>query len=92
MGNSADEHKPVALTAEGRINELLERIRLLEAIAEATYCDFGPGHRFDDMLGRMNPLHWHYCNIHVRINGQERIYQGDWLKQVFIARERCRHS
>ena len=86
---SGQDHKPVALTSEGRINELLERVRLLEGIAEATYCDFGEGARFTDMLGRMNPLHWHYCDILVRINGQEKRYQGDWLKQVFIARERC---
>ena len=92
-----EQPEPMAQAADPFVNKLLaenqylkDRIRLLEGIPEAMYVDFGEGQRFTDMLGRMNPLHWHYCNITVRINGQDKHYQGDWLKQVYIAREKAR--
>lgn len=39
-----------------------------------------------DLLAELKPLHWHYCNIKVRINGQWKEYEGDWLKRLFKAR------
>lgn len=87
MGQAAD---PLVNKLLGENQQLKDRIRLLEAIPEAMYSDLGELNRFADLLGRMNPLHWHYCNIHVRINGEEKIYEGDWLKRVYEAREKAK--
>ena len=32
--------------------------------------------------------HWHFANLHVRINGQEQIFEADWLKDLFYALEK----
>jgi hypothetical protein len=39
-----------------------------------------------DLLAELQPLHWHFCNIRVRINGAWKEYEGDWLKRLFKAR------
>lgn len=43
-----------------------------------------------DYLAELGPNAWHFCNIQVqvRINGEWRTYEGDWLKKVFYARDR----
>src|SRR5690348_6511931 len=43
-----------------------------------------------DLLAELRPFHWHHCDIDVRIDGQNRRYEGDWLKRVWQARQRVR--
>lgn len=40
-----------------------------------------------DLLAELKPMYWHFCNIKVRINGQWKEYEGDWLKRLYQARE-----
>ena len=40
-----------------------------------------------DLLSELKPKHWHFCNIVVRINGRDVVYEGDWLKNLLYARD-----
>lgn len=40
-----------------------------------------------DLLAELQPKQWHFCNIRVRINGQWKEYEGDWLKRLMAARD-----
>ena len=43
-----------------------------------------------DLLEELHPESWHYCDIVVRIGGQDRCLEGDWLKSVWRARKNAR--
>jgi len=40
-----------------------------------------------DVLAELSPNGWHMCDIHVRINGEWRKHEGDWLRKLFHARD-----
>lgn len=43
-----------------------------------------------DLIEELCPSGWHYCDIIVRINGQDKRYQGDWLKRLWYAMKKYR--
>ena len=40
-----------------------------------------------DLLAELQLKQCHFCNIRVRINGQWKEYEGDWLKRLMQARD-----
>lgn len=38
-----------------------------------------------NLLEELCPSGWHYCDIVVRINGQDKRFEGDWLKRLWYA-------
>lgn len=44
-----------------------------------------------DYLAELNPMHARHIDIVVRINGENRWYEGDWLKALFKARNLVRN-
>lgn len=55
----------------------------LEAMNAATYSHVDGR----DLLHELQPNGAHHIDIIVRINGQDRRYQGDWLKRLTHARD-----
>lgn len=55
----------------------------LDAMKAATYSHVDGR----DLLHELQPNGAHYIDILVRINGQDRRYQGDWLKTLTWARD-----
>lgn len=54
-----------------------------EAMRAATYSHVDGR----DLLHEMRLNGAHYVNIHVRIDGQWKVYEGDWLKTLMWARD-----
>lgn len=57
-------------------------LRAVADLVEATYSHVDGR----DLLAELQPQHWHYCDILVRVNGKWKPHEGDWLKLVFAAR------
>lgn len=73
------------------MNSLMER-RLKDLLVAAQWLENAFVSHIDgrDLLAELRPLQWHHCDIDVRIDGQNRRYEGDWLKGVLKARHRMR--
>jgi hypothetical protein len=85
------------LTAVGQIQDLQIRIATAEAEIAALRSEAQPV-AYSVPREALNPLqelsaealidrskHAHYCNVHLRINGKDEIYEADWLKHMTVA-------
>ncbi len=74
---------PVVMLAPEKVLALIADSRELAALKEATYSHVDGR----DLLHELQPNGAHHIDIVVRINGQDRRYQGDWLKELTWARD-----
>lgn len=83
MASKAEDRERALIAERDALKAEAERYKRMRA---ATYSHVDQR----DLLAELKPGGWHFCNIkvQVRINGEWREHEGDWLRKLWHARDR----
>jgi len=60
--------------------------------AENALRDLEDWKRVTEPVSKLPWREWHWCNLDIRINGENRIVEADWLKNIAYLREGNRRA